>query len=71
MYSPLQFNQVFSPYNYVNIMDHFGNLMELSTNISMAALAEACRLVNTTHKKGIVDRSVLNSIQCARKVKIV
>ena len=32
MYSPLQLNQVFSPYDYVSIMDHktssFGKLME-------------------------------------------
>ena len=56
MYSPLQLNQVFSPYDFVNIMDHFGKLMELSTNISMAAIAEACRLVHTTQKTRIVDQ---------------
>ena len=55
MYSPLQLYQVFSPYDFVNIMDHFGKLMEFSTNIniSMAALAEACRLVDTTQKRRI------------------
>ena len=49
MYSPLQLNQVFSPYDYVNIMDHFGKLIELSTNISIAALAEEFRLAYTMH----------------------
>ena len=56
MYSPLQLNQVFSPYDYVNIMDHFGKLMDLSTNISIAALAETCRLIDTMQKRRrIVD----------------
>ena len=55
MYSPLQLNQVFSPYDYANIMDHFGKLMELSTNISMAAFTEAYRLVNTMQKRRMVD----------------
>ena len=46
MYSPFKLNQVFSLYDYVNIMDHFGKLMELNTKISMAAIAKACRLVD-------------------------
>ena len=53
MYSPLKLDQVFSPCYYVDIMDAFGKLMELSTNISMVALAEACRLVDTTQKRRI------------------
>ena len=56
MYSPLQLNQVFSPYGYVNVMGHFGKLMELSTNMSMVALAEACRLVDTMQKRSKVDQ---------------
>ena len=45
-----------SPYDYVNVMDHFRNLMELSTNISMAALAEECRVVDIAQKRRIVDQ---------------
>ena len=53
-----------SPCDYVNIMDHFGRLMELSTNISMAALAKACRPVDTTQKRRTVDQYLIeNSIQ--------
>ena len=35
--------------------------MELSTNIPMAALAEACRLVDTTQKSriGLVDQYLI------------
>ena len=39
MYLPLQLNQVFCPHDYVNILDYFGKLMELSRNISIALLA--------------------------------
>ena len=58
MYLPLQLNQVFSPYDCVDIMDHFGTLMKLSKSISMAALAEACRLADTTQKRriGLADQ---------------
>ena len=56
MYSPLQLNQVFSPHDYVNIMDHFRKLIELSTSISVTALAEACRLGDTTKKRRIFDQ---------------
>ena len=53
-----------SPNDYVDIMDHFGKLMELSTNIPMAALAEACRLVDTTQKRKIVHQYlIVDSIQ--------
>ena len=41
--------------------------MELSTNISMAALAEVCRLVDTTQKRRIVDQYLV-VIQYLRKV---
>ena len=55
MYSPLQLYQVFSLVSmttvYVNIMDHFGKVMELSTNMSMAALAEARRLADTVNPR--------------------
>ena len=57
MYLPLQLNQVCSPHDYVSVMDHFGKLMELITNISMAVLAETCRLVDTTQIKTIVDQN--------------
>ena len=50
----LRLNQVFSPHDYDNIMDHFGKLMELSTNTSMAAFVEPCRLVYRT--RIIVDQ---------------
>ena len=59
MYLPFQINQVFSPYNYVNIMDDFGKLMELSTNILMAAPAEACRSVDTMQKRRMVDQHLI------------
>ena len=57
-----------SPCDYVNIMDHFGKLVGLITNISMAALAETCRLADTTQRRRIYSKSVLNSIQYSRKV---
>ena len=50
MYSPLQLNQVFSTYDYVNLMDPFRKLIELSTNVLMAALIETCRLVDIMQK---------------------
>ena len=67
MYSPrvqramYSLNPVFSPYDYVDIIDHFGKLMKLSTNISMAALAKACRLVDTMQKRriGRVDQYLI------------
>ena len=40
----------------VDTMDRFGKLMELSTNIPMAALAEAYRPVDTTQKRKIVHQ---------------
>ena len=46
----------FSPYDYVNIMDHIGKLMELTANILMAVVVEACRLVDTVQKRRIVDQ---------------
>ena len=45
-----------SPYDNINIMDHFG---KLSTNTSMAALAEACRLVDTKQKRRTVGQCLI------------
>ena len=53
-----------SPFDDVNIVDHIRKLMELSTNISIAVLAEACRLVVTAQKRRIVDQYfIVYSIQ--------